>query len=137
MEASGDLRGMVTLMLKRDAANNTVTGEWAFVNSYVQDLGEGHSHQDGHNHLTESNSETGEHGERLIDKGTIRGKVTGGGVTLNNDGTLSSLNSIQLNIISGSLTYTNVKQGNGAVNGLNLSNLRASTGTMTLTFSQH
>ncbi|MEO7673702.1 MAG: hypothetical protein ABIU09_06455 [Pyrinomonadaceae bacterium] len=126
MEASGDMRGSLTFILNRDVANNTiVSGDWSLVNSFIQDLpASGGSFSDS----------DGGGGEQLINNGTLHGGVTGGTISFNEDGTVASVDGLQLNIVSGSLTYSEVLAGGGTANGAGLNDIQTSSGTLTLNF---
>lgn len=126
MEASGDMRGSLSLILNRDASNNSITGgDWALVASHIEDV-------DAHE---ESLNESEPHGgELLINNGTLRGSITGGSITLNDEGAVTSLGAIQMSVVSGSLTYSEVSAGDGLANGLGLNDVQTSSGTLTLNF---
>lgn len=127
MRAEGDLPGSLTLVLDREGAGgNIVSGEWALVVSYIQDVAAGQIHAE---------NEDGEHGgEILVRKGTLKGTISGGTVTLNADGTVTSVDSVWLNINGGSLAYDGVTGGNGIVNGIDLQDFSTSSGTLSLNF---
>jgi hypothetical protein len=121
MEATGDTRGDMTLILDY-AADGTVTGgTWSQVCSYAEDAGG--IDEDGDSR-----------GVNFVDKGTLSGTIVAGSLNLNSDGSPSAITAIQLTIESGSLTYSAVTGGNGLVNGWNLSDQHASAGSSMLNF---
>jgi len=129
--AHGDLPGALTLVIDRNRADNSITGgEWALVVSYIEDVpGGAHSNSSGHSdHAEEAD------GELLIQKGTLKGSITGGAVTLSADGTVTSVNSVQLNVESGTLTFNNVSGGTGMAHETNLQDFSTSSGTLSLKF---
>src|SRR5437867_2072969 len=71
MEASGDLRGLLTLTIDRDN-NGHLSGEWALVVRYVQDVD-----ASGNPIKPDFDESQGEPQERiqLIDKGTLSGAI--------------------------------------------------------------
>ena len=123
MMAAGDLSGVITVAAVRDAQGAVTTGEWALNVSYTESVpvepGEPTSDPDG--------------GERLVQKGAIKGKVEGGTLTFNAEGGLGSL-SLVLSVNSGTLQYVDVASGNATVSGSNLADRDASTGALSLIF---
>ncbi len=127
MEAQGDLRGELTLTL--DAADGHLAGEWALVVRYLQDV-------DANGlpaipDFDETNGEPKEHFV-LVDKGTLSGAVTGGVLTLQ-DGTVTGVESIDLSVSSGSLTFDGVS-GSAVGAASDLQDILASSGSLALTF---
>jgi hypothetical protein len=123
MDAKGDLPGALTLRLERDAAGSIVTGgEWALVVAYTEEIqlspGEG----------------DGDPGEGLVQKGTLKGTISGGQVTLNPDGSIASINSLQLVVNGGSMSYDAVNDGSGSVHEENLQDADNASGGLTLSF---
>lgn len=119
MSAAGELPGTLTLKLHRDADGITVTGgEWAFNVSYTKEI----------------DNEDGSHSESLVQRGTVKGTVSGGQVALDSDGTVSSINSVQLVVNGGTLTFHEADDGGGAGQMTNLQNSDLSGGSITLTF---
>jgi hypothetical protein len=123
MDAKGDLPGALTLRLERDASGSTVTGgEWALVVAYTEEIqlspGEG----------------DGDAGESLVQKGTLKGTISGGLLTLNADGSLASVNSLQLTVSGGSMSYDAVADGSGSAHEENLQDAPASSGSLALSF---
>jgi len=129
--ADGDLPGALTLVIDRNSADNSITGgEWALAVSYIEDVpATAHSKSSGHaDHIKEPD------GELLIQKGTLKGSITGGAVTLNADGTVAAVNAVQLNVESGTLTFNNVSGGTGMAHETNLQDFSTSSGTLSLKF---
>jgi hypothetical protein len=119
MTAKGELPGTLTLKLQRDAAGTNVTGgEWAFLVSYTKEV---------HN-------EDGTHGESLVQRGTVKGTISGGQVTLDGNESISSVNSVQLVLNGGTLTFHKTTTGNGTGQATNILDNATSTGTLNLTF---
>ena len=129
--AGGDLPGALTLVIDRNRADNRIAGgEWALVVSYIEDVpATAHSKSSGHaDHTREPD------GELLIQKGTLKGSITGGTVTFHADGTVASINALQLNIEGGTLTFNDVRGGTGTVDGKNLQDFSTSSGSLSLNF---
>jgi len=122
MESSGDIRGDMTLILDTDPAGTVTGGTWALVSSYVEDVS--HEHSDA------------EHAEggKFINDGTLNGNILSGSVLFSADGSVNSVNGIQLEVKGGSLTFSSVSQGDGLVSGSNLSDQAAATGSLVLNF---
>ncbi len=115
---AGGFKGLLSVWIQTDGSAVT-GGDWALVHAYSEDAGDGH----------------GEHseGENFVNKGTLSGKITGGGISLDPQGNLASLNALQLSLTSGSLTYDGV-QGYGSVSLSDAGSEVTSTGTITLDF---
>lgn len=119
MSAAGELPGTLTLKLHRDADGVTVTGgEWAFLVSYTEDI----------------ENEDGTHGEALVQRGTIKGTVSGGQLTLGEGGIVNSVNAVQMVVNGGTLTFQEAQTGTGSGQITNLQNPELSSGNLTLTF---
>jgi hypothetical protein len=137
--ATGDLRGALTLTITGTGPNGTITtGEWVLVNTYIEDLyGPGHSASDGHEHHdgTGEDHEVAGHaaGERLVLNGTLSGPLTGGTLTFDADGRLSSLSFVQLSISLGSLTFQGVS-GSGTLALAGLQDGATSSGSAAISF---
>jgi hypothetical protein len=130
-DASGDLRGAFTLSVTSVAPDGSIRGEWALVNSYIEDLlGAGHSESDGH----EEHDEGHFVGEVLVNRGTLNGEVTGGTLTFDSGGRVASASSVQLTVTLGSLTFSGIQSGTGVFDGSTLNDAYMSTGTVRLTF---
>jgi hypothetical protein len=133
MEAGGDLPGSMSLILERDPDSGTISGEWVLVVSYIEDLGHSHRISDAKG-LNAPNHDDGHGGERLINKGTIRGTVTGGRLTLNADQKPVSIEGATLSVISGSLEFSALSSGSGTVEGTNLDDIKTSVGSLALRY---
>lgn len=130
MEASGDLRGALTLRLERDEAGQIKTGYWALVVSYIEDV-EVEGDEDHHN------GEEGEPhpgGERLIEKGALSGSVSSGTLNIDTDGKVRSISNLQLSLEKGSLIYRDVTSGSGTVQAEGLGDFVNAKGTLSLFF---
>ena len=114
MQAAGDLRGLVTLKLEVGTDGAITGGDWAVADSYLEDLNADGSVAP----LTEEHhEETGEaHREfiRLVNKGTVGGRVTGGYVGEGTGGAVSLVN-LQLELTTGSLTFQSITSGTGSL----------------------
>ena len=136
MRAVGALPGALTLMIDRNAADNTIVGgEWALVISYIRDTGVPHT-DDGDHHPA------GEEGvlqssEELVREGTLKGTIIGGSVTLDSNGAVSSFSSVQLSVNSGTLKFADISSGTGLVHGIDLQSHGTSSGTLALNFRAH
>ena len=120
MMASGDLPGLLTLVLSV-APDGTVTGgEWSLVVSYVT--------------IVNPNGQTEEEkGETLVQKGVLSGTVLAGGTTLNN-GAVSAIGYLQLDLSQGTVQYASVPNGSGSASATSTDDRTNSAGSATLTF---
>ncbi|MDQ6786686.1 MAG: hypothetical protein M3033_07725 [Acidobacteriota bacterium] len=124
MNAEGDLPGVLTLKFHRDAAGTAVTsGEWAFNISYTEIK-----------HIEPEEAGGDDYSESLVQRGTIKGTIEGGQVTLSGDGSVSAINSIQMAIDGGSLEFQATNSGSGNSQVTNLQDAATSTGNLTLSF---
>jgi hypothetical protein len=125
MRASGDLPGSLTLTIDRDGRDNTIVGgNWALVVSYIEDVAA----------TAPQHADDDHGGELLIQKGVLKGTISGGTLTLNADGTVAAVNSVQVNINSGSLNYEAVTSGGGTVDETDLQDFAGSRGGLNLSF---
>ena len=125
MDAKGDLPGSLTLTLERDSTGTTVIGgSWALIVSYVELTPLGYPDADG----GEAES------ERLVEIGTLSGTITDGALTLDQNGRVVSVDSVQLAINQGSVTYDGINEGTGSAQETNLQDVTSSTGTLILNF---
>lgn len=133
MRAEGDLPGALTLVIDQNDTDHTIVGgDWALVIPGGQDVNAGQAHEDSED---DAHSKHAEHsGERLDRSGVLKGTISGGTVTLNADGTVASVDSVQLNIDGGTLAYDNVTNGNGIAHGTSLQDFSTSSGTLSLNF---
>lgn len=107
-EASGTLPGSFTVALNLDAANVT-GGRWRLVAKRVEEDGS------------------------VSELGVIEGAVSGGTVSLNGDGSVASLVSVQLTVQEGSGNYAGLRGGSGTLaGGLNREASPPFTGTLDL-----
>lgn len=116
MDTQGALPGLLTARLV--VSNGAIVGgEWSVVVTSVQDLNADGSVIDPHDHPA-TEPESGEpHQEyiRIVDRGTLAGRVTSGSVAMNADGSLV-LSTVQLIVETGSLTFATVAAGYGELN---------------------
>lgn len=131
-DAGGDVRGMLTVDIDRDA-KGALTGEWFLVNRYVRDVnadGEVDDRMAAERAALPGVELHGLHREyiEMCDGGTLRGSITGGSLDFDVDGTLRGIQSLTLAIDDGNLTFSGMK-GAGS---LTASNLRDENGTGTL-----
>jgi hypothetical protein len=120
MISKGDLPGVLTLALSM-ASDGTVTGgEWSLVVSYTD--------------IVNPQGQTEEEkGETLIQKGVLSGTVLAGGTTLNN-GVVSAIGYLQLDLSHGTVEYASVPNGSGSASGTSIDDRANSAGSATLTF---
>lgn len=124
---TNDLPGTLTLKLRRDAAGTTVIGgEWAFNVSYTKVV-----------HIENPEPGGEDHAEFLVQRGTIKGDVVSGQVTLDAAGAVVAVNSVQLAINGGSLTFHNAHHGTGSGQMSNLQDADHSAGTLSLVIPVH
>jgi hypothetical protein len=123
--AKGDLSGVVTLALERNAAGAVTGGEWAMNVSYTEAVPVDPS---------APVSADPDGGERLVQKGTIKGAVVGGTLTLSADGSLTSLNDVVLSLNGGTIQYQSATSGSGLVTATQLANRDTATGAVSLIF---
>ena len=135
LDATGDLRGLLTVKLDLAPDGSIAGGEWALVSSYVEDLNpdgtpvtpeEQHEGEEPHDHEAPHQEFV-----RLVDDGTLGGEVLTGSLTRGPDGAIT-LAGIQLALSSGTLTFASVTVGAGVVD-LDLTQPEAQ-GTLRLTF---
>ena len=84
MDATGDLPGALTLKLNCNGANVT-GGEWALVVAYTE-------------LLPDQPTEDGDPGESLVQKGTLKGTITGAQITLSADGPIAAIDSLHYSL---------------------------------------
>lgn len=120
MDATGDLPGALTLKLNCDGARVT-GGEWALVVAYTE-------------LLFDQPTEDGDPGEALVQKGTLKGTITSAQITLGPTGSITGIDSLQLLVNGGSLTFESVTEGSGFVQSANLQDTHISSGSLNLNF---
>lgn len=134
-EASGHVRGLVTVTIDRDA-KGALTGEWVLVSRYLRDL----TPEGDVDPLAAERRAAlpgwelhGQHKEYfdIHEGGTLRGSIAGGALSFDVDGTLRAIDSLQLVIADGNIEFTGAR-GNAS---LTASNLRDENGTGTLRLS--
>jgi hypothetical protein len=131
-EARGDVRGMVTVTLDRDA-KGSLAGEWVLVSRYVRDLnadGQVDDRMAAERAALPGAELHGLHKEYIdiFEGGTLRGSVTGGSLAFDVDGALVGIESLQLAIDGGNLSFAGAK----GTASLTASGLRDENGTGTL-----
>lgn len=124
MMANGDLQGALTLVLERSTDGNVIRGEWAITVSYTEVYALPPS-PDG--------DEDG-HGERLVQRGVLKGAVIGGRAASNGAGAITAVTGIRLAITGGTLEYSATTTGGGLIDGTNLSDAAMSGGSIMLSF---
>jgi hypothetical protein len=133
MRASGDLPGVLTMQLELDSTRQYIVGgEWTLVVSYIQDLPANEPNAAVRFKNNEEHEDSG--GEILVQKGVVKGAISSGTVTLNTGGAVVSINSLQLNISGGTVSYDGVTEGNGTAQAAYLQDLTNSVGTLDLSF---
>jgi hypothetical protein len=131
-EARGDVRGMVTVTIDRDA-KGSLAGEWVLVSRYVRDLnadGQVDDRMAAERAALPGAELHGLHKEYIdiYEGGTLRGSVTGGSLAFDVDGALTGIDSLQLAIAGGNLSFTGAR----GTASLTASGLRDTNGTGTL-----
>jgi hypothetical protein len=122
ISAVGDLPGTLTLKVHR--TGTTITGgEWAFNVAYTEET-------------QIPNPPPGEpdHTEALIQRGSLKGTITGGQVSLNGDGTVSAIDSVQLSINGATMEFEATNSGTADGHIVSLQDAANSTGEITLSF---
>ncbi len=117
----GDLPGVFTLALQVGPTGAITGGEWALTVSYIKF---GPPDPDG----------DGDASESLVQRGVIKGAVTGGLAVLSSDGLASDLSGIQLSVSGATVEFASTKTGSGNVLGSNMNQQAASSGNLTITF---
>lgn len=133
MMAQGDLSGVVTLALEKNAAGTVTGGEWALMVSYTEIIPVD-PNAPPHTHGEEAGGGEPHAGETLVQKGALKGTIAGGSLTLNPDGSLASLNDLVLSITGGTLQYQATTSGSGVVSAGQLSTRDTATGAVSLIF---
>lgn len=124
MAGTGELPGTLTLKINRIPGGTVIAGgEFAFNVSYTEERP-----------VPDPRPGQGDHEDFLVQRGTIKGTITGGQVTLTGKNTISSIDSIQLEVNGGSMTFSDAKKGNGSGRAMNILDNGLSTGVLTLTF---
>lgn len=134
--ASGDVRGIFTATIDRDASG-ALRGEWVLVSRYLRDLTpEGQPDTlallaDERASLPGQELHT-RHKEYfdIHDRGTLRGSIAGGSLSLDVDGRLRSIEALQLVIDGGDLEFKGAK-GAASLTGINLQTIDG-VGSLTL-----
>jgi hypothetical protein len=128
---SGDLRGPLTLAFTAHE-DGSISGEWALAVSYVQDIAADGTPVADHHHEDGVDSEPA--GEILVQRGVLKGTLSGGTLSFNGDGTLGSVQAAGLTITGGTLQYGGIHGGRGFITINNLQDRDASSGSLDLSF---
>lgn len=120
-KVSGDLSGVLTLALVVGPNGAVSGGEWALNVSYVL-LGPADTDGDG------------DPVESLVQRGVIKGSVSGGSASVVANGLASDINGIRLNISGATVEFASITTGTGSVLGSNMNQQVVSNGYLTLTF---
>ncbi len=124
MTAKGALPGTLTLKLQRDVTGTAIIGgEWAFNVSYTEVR-----------HVVPKTPDGEDHSEFLVQRGSLKGTITDGHVTIGTDGAITNIDSVQLAINGGSLSFHRTNSGSGSGQVTNLRDAGISTGSLNLTF---
>ena len=91
LNATGDLPGMVKVTLQRDGSNVS-GGSWSMT-------------------VLPQNADA-----NSSETGTLTGSISGGSVTLDANGVISAVTSVQLTVQSGTGQYSTITSGNGTLN---------------------
>jgi hypothetical protein len=126
-EASGDIRGLVTLNLINGPS---LTGDWSLVSRYVQDTAGG---GDERPRAADRNGDEPDHDEFIsfVERGTIRGEVVGGTAGFDADGKLDSLDALALQIAGGYLEFADAT-GSGLASASSLQDTKSGAGSLRL-----
>ena len=109
VRVEGDLSGRLTLIVTSDGADG-LTGTWALVDSHIEE-GVGGA-------------------ESLVQRGTIRGTLSGGLATYGPGGRIIGFRDLRLRITGGTLAYAGLTSGSGYAQGINLETRRRSGGAL-------
>lgn len=128
-EASGDIRGMVTLNLV-NGSGGALTGDWSLVSRYVQDTAGG---GDERPRAADRNGNEPDHNEFIgfVERGTVRGTVVGGTLGFDADGKLDSLDALALQIAGGFVEFEGAT-GSGDASASNLQDAASGSGVIRL-----
>ncbi len=127
MQGTGDLPGVLTLVLHVGADGSISDGEWALNVSYTAP-----SHPEAQIDPTLQDPDAAQ-GEKLVQKGVLSGTVNGGSATSAN-GFVSNINALQLVITHGTMQFAAVTQGSGSVTGTRIDQRANSSAFTSLTF---
>jgi hypothetical protein len=108
VRVEGDLSGRLTLIVKPDG--DGLTGTWALVDSHIEE-GLGGT-------------------ETLVQRGTIKGTLSGGFATYGPGGRIIGFRDLRLQITGGTLGYAGLTSGSGYAQGINLETRRRSGGAL-------
>lgn len=120
-EVQGDLPGVLTVALEVGAGGVVTGGEWALTVSYIQF---GPPDADG----------DGDPSEALVQRGVLKGAVTGGAAVLTDGGLATDISGIQLNLTGATVEFASAKTGTGTVTGSSMNQQAASNGSLSITF---
>jgi hypothetical protein len=125
-EAKGDIRGLLTLTLAPDSS--PLTGELALVSRYVVDTLGGPEDE-----MPSGDGDEVDHEERpaFMERGSLRGVVTGGTLRYDGSGQLAAIEGLQVRIAGGNLEFKDAT-GSGAASAYNIQDVAAGTGTLVL-----
>ncbi len=118
---AGDLPGILTLALVIGPNGIVTGGEWALDVSYIRF---GPPDADG----------DGDPSESLVQRGVIKGAITGGSAVLNPRGSATDLSGIQLHITGATVEFAAINKGTGSVLGSSMNQQAASSGLLAITF---
>ena len=118
---AGDLPGVLTLALVIGPGGIVTGGEWALNVSYIQF---GPPDADG----------DGDPSESLVQRGVIKGAITGGSAVLNSMGMATDLSGIQMHITGATVEFAGTSTGTGSVLGSSINLQAASSGFLAITF---
>lgn len=137
-EASGEIRGLLTLHINRSAG--VVTGEWALVSRYLEDIpadpaaaavAKPRSSRRVDARRSAQEAESHQEHVALVDRGTLSGSITKGSLTFVSTNRLDTL-SLEISVTGGSLAF-NDAAGAGTATGGDLAKPAVGTGSLTVT----
>jgi len=131
MVAEGDLKGLLTLTLTDVDAAGRGSGEWALVVAYAQELTRVAEGPTGGEALVDPDEA---HSEwlRLVDEGTLSGRVTGAAVSFDAAGVPVAIQA-ELPLLRGSLRFEGAS-GSGWLDAAALDDGATSSGSLSLSF---
>jgi hypothetical protein len=128
-EASGDIRGVLTLNLL-NGSGGALTGDWSLVSRYVQDVAGG---GDERPQSTDRRGDEPDHNEAIefVERGTVRGTVVGGALGYDAHGQLYSLDALALQVGGGYVEFAGAT-GSGDASASNLQDPDSGSGVLNL-----
>ena len=130
-EAKGDIRGLLTLILVRGAAEQgkaPLAGEWSLVSRYAYDTITGNADL---GPTAEDAGYAQAEGFAIAERGTVHGAVAGGSLRFDADGRLDSIAGLKLQVAGGNFDFAGAS-GSGSVSASSLQDVNYGAGTFAL-----